>query len=338
MQKKLNILLILIGLGIIYYFVNNFGLENIWYNIRLSGWQLFNVLGIWAVIYLLNSYVLKIILGSEYKKIGFAKLYSITISSYAINFITPFVSLGGEPYKIYRLQKKIDTKTAVSSTVLYAMLHMLAHTFFWVLGVFIAFGFVGDSLPTKILLGVILIVVVFLIWFFFSRHKKGVLKSASRLIAKLKFLKSLNAKILNHKEKIDEIDFEIIELYTKRKKDFWTGLIIEFIARVLSSLEIYFIMAAIGISFSVWDAVYVTAAFTLMMNIIFFIPMELGTRESSLYLLVNGLSSVIGAGIFVAVVSRIREVFWIIVGIVLIQISGNKFSFFNSVKEKKNGS
>lgn len=338
MLKKLNLLLIIIGLGIIYYFIDNFGLDNIWTNIKLSGWQLFNVLGIWALIYLLNTYVLKIVLGNDYKKIGFRDLYLITISSYAINFITPFVSLGGEPYKIFRLQKKIETKKAVSSTVLYTMLHMLAHTFFWVIGIFIAFVFFDYSLLQKIILGFLLCAVIFLIWFFFSRHRKGVLKSFTKLIGKMKFLKSLNAKIDSQKEKIDEIDEEIIKLYKNRKKDFWLGLSVEFFARLLSSLEIYFIMIAIGISFTVWDAIYVTAAFTLMMNIIFFVPMELGTRESSLYILINGLSSVSGAGIFVAIVSRIREVFWIVVGIVLMQISGNKLSSIREMDENKKGS
>jgi len=334
MIKKLNVLFILIGLGIIYYFINNFGLENIWINIKLSGWQLFNILAVWAFIYLLNTLVLKIILGAEYKKVGLKTLYSITISSYAINFVTPFVSLGGEPYKIYRLQKEIETKTAVSSTVLYTMLHMLAHTFFWVFGIFIAFGIL-DNFFIKTVLGIILAAVFFLIWFFFSKYKKGVLKYFVKLIAKLKFLKSANLRLKRNKEKINEIDEEIIEFYTKRKKDFCAGLLIEFFARILSSLEIYFIMTAIGISFTLWESIYVTATFTLMMNIIFFVPMELGTRESSFYLLVSGLSSVNGAGLFVAIVSRVREVFWIITGIILIQVSGSKFSLFG---KNKNGS
>ena len=332
MAKKINIVLILIGIGIIYYFINNFGLDNIWENIKLSGFQLINVLGIWAVVYFLNAYVLKIILGPDSKKTGFWELYTVTVSAYSINYITPFISLGGEPYKIFCLKDKLGTKKAASSTILYTMLHMLAHTFFWLMGIFIAFVFFEFEFFEKLLMGIILVGVMFLIWFFFSRHKKGVLKSFAKIIKKLKFLKSLNKKIETNYDKMNEIDEEIIELYHNRKKSFWWGLTVEFFARVLSSLEIYFIMIAIGIDFTVWDAIYVTAAFTLMMNIIFFVPMELGTRESSLYLLIKGLSSVEGAGIFVAIVSRIREVFWIILGILIIQIKGTKYSITGKQK------
>lgn len=326
MIKKLNYILIIVGLALIYYFVDRFGLNNIIENIEHSGLQLFNVLGIWLLVYILNAYVLKIILGEDSKKVGFINLCAVTISSYAINYITPFVSLGGEPYKILYLQKKLTTEKAASSTILYTMLHMLAHTFFWLLGICIAFVFFEYDFFEKLIMGLAIVLILLLILFFFSRHKKGVLKTFSRLIKKLKFLKSINLKLEKHKDKINEIDDEITELYLYRKKSFWLGLSIEFIARVLSSFEIYFIMIAIGISFTIWDAIYVTAAFTLMMNIIFFVPMELGTRESSLYILIKGLSTVNGTGIYVAIISRIREVFWIIIGIIIIQIQGTKFS------------
>ena len=334
MAKKINIILIVTGIGIICYFLNNFGLDNIWKNIKLSGFQLFNVLGIWAVVYLLNAYVLKIILGTDSKKVAFWELYIVTVSTYSINYITPFVSLGGEAYKIFCLKDKLGTRKAASSTILYTMLHMLAHAFFWLTGIFIAFIFFEFRFPEKLLMAIVLTGVLFLIWFFFSRHKKGVLKSFSEIIKKLKFLKSVNKKIDIHKERIDEIDEEIISLYLNRKKSFWRGLFVEFFARVLSSFEIYFIMVAIGINFTLWEAIYVTAAFTFLMNIIFFVPMELGTRESSLYFLIKGLSSVNGAGVFVAVVSRVRELFWIVLGIIIIQVKGTKYSVTG--KNKKN--
>lgn len=322
MLKKLNIFIIILGLIIIYYFVNDFGLDQIIINIKKSGFDLFWVIFVWAVIYFLNALVSKIIIGNKGEKVGIFELFGLTISAYSINLVTPFVSLGGEPYKIIELQNKLGTKRATSSTLLYTILHMLAHTFFWLIGFAIAFFFFEYSILEMIVLIILLAFVFLLVWFFFSRLKKGVARAFANLGLKLKFWKSLKAKIEKYETNITEIDLQIIDFYKNRKKDFWLAFSIELFARVLTSFEIYLILISIGVSITIFEAIYLTAAFTLLMNLIFFVPMELGTRESSLYFLVKGLYSLDGVGVYVAIISRIREVFWIVLGIILIQIRG----------------
>jgi hypothetical protein len=62
------------------------------------------------------------------------------------------------------------------------------------------------------------------------------------------------------------------------------------------------------------------------MNMFFFVPFELGTREGSLYFILESLGFGAGVGIFIAVVNRIREFFWILVGLLLIQLKGKVVS------------
>lgn len=329
MLKKINIIVIILGCLVIYYFVNDFGLEKIIDNLKQSGPQLIYILLLWALIYILNAIVLKVIIGKDNGSLKFSEMLGITISAYSINLVTPFVSLGGEPYKILAMQDKLGTKKATAATLLYTILHMLAHTFFWLLGFVIAFIFFKYSKLEMFILILLLSLVFFLVWFFFSRLRKGVVRSFTNLIKKIKFLKSVNSKIAKHNEKIDEIDLLIIDLYKNRQTDFWIALSVEFFSRLLTSFEIYIVLQAVSVNINFAEAVYITAAFTLIMNLIFFVPMELGTRESSLYFLVKGLYSVDGVGVYVAIISRIREVFWILMGIILIQIRGIKYSFKN---------
>lgn len=324
MLKKINLLLIGLGLMVIVYFIHDYGLNKIIENIQLSGIYLLYVLLLWVGIFLLNTIVYKIIIGNKHGT-DYIELLGLTISGFAINTVTPFVSLGGEPYKILALKSKLGTRRATSTTLLYTMIHMLAHTFFWLIGFAIAFTFFTYSSFEMFILILLLLFVFLLIWFFFSRHQKGVMKSLAELMAKLKFLKSINKKLSDNKEKLIEIDDQIKDFYHNRKLKFWSALSIELVARILTSLEIYIILISVNVNITIGEAVYLTAAFSLIMNLVFFVPMELGTRESSLYLLVQGISGIAGVGVYVAIISRIREVFWLVIGLVLIQIKGIKY-------------
>jgi hypothetical protein len=52
--------------------------------------------------------------------------------------------------------------------------------------------------------------------------------------------------------------------------------------------------------------------------------MGLGTREGGLVLILEGLKYASGVGVYVGLINRIREFFWIFVGLVFIQFRKNK--------------
>ena len=57
--------------------------------------------------------------------------------------------------------------------------------------------------------------------------------------------------------------------------------------------------------------------------LIFFFPMQLGAREGGLALAVDGLHMSPALGVYVGLITRIRELLWIAIGMALIKI-GNK--------------
>ena len=72
------------------------------------------------------------------------------------------------------------------------------------------------------------------------------------------------------------------------------------------------------------DAVLVLAFSSLIGNLLFFFPMQLGAREGGLALIIKilGLSAP-GIGLFTSFYTRIRELFWIFIGVGLVKV-GNK--------------
>ena len=60
---------------------------------------------------------------------------------------------------------------------------------------------------------------------------------------------------------------------------------------------------------------------TLVANIFFFAPMQMGTREGGFVLAATTLAIPAGAGVYIGLCTRIRELFWIFIGVALTKIS-----------------
>ena len=59
-----------------------------------------------------------------------------------------------------------------------------------------------------------------------------------------------------------------------------------------------------------------------MSNLLFFVPFELGTRESATFILFRQLGYQPSLGLYAALVGRIRDLVWIAVGLVLVWARG----------------
>ena len=119
---------------------------------------------------------------------------------------------------------------------------------------------------------------------------------------------------------LNEIDNHIIELFTQRKPTFYISLGLEFIARVVSCLEIYFVGLAIHADISLFDSIIISAGSSLFANLLFFSPMQLGTREGGFVLALKSIGMAGSIGIFIGLVTRIRELFWILCGLLIMRI------------------
>ena len=68
-------------------------------------------------------------------------------------------------------------------------------------------------------------------------------------------------------------------------------------------------------------------AFTsLFANLLFFLPLQLGGREGGFLMSTAGLSLSAGAGIFVALIVRIRELIWTAIGLLFIKIERRTYN------------
>ena len=79
------------------------------------------------------------------------------------------------------------------------------------------------------------------------------------------------------------------------------------------------IMQAIGMEVNLLEAIIVSTGTSLFANILFFSPMQLGTKEGGLILALKSLGMEAANGVYIGLAMRISELFWIIVGVVMIK-------------------
>ncbi|MCF8306731.1 MAG: flippase-like domain-containing protein [Ignavibacteriales bacterium] len=333
-RNLISSFLTLIGFAALFWLLYEFGFQKIIINIQTTGIYVFPILLLWLIIFFIITYIWYIILDDDGNSISYYELFKINVSALAINDITPGINLGGEPYKILSLKDIISTSKAVSSVTLYTMIHWLSHFVVWILAILLVSTTSEMPSLVKSIMTVTVIILLLFTWLFIKRHQKGVFVSLLDIFQNLPLLWRLAAKFESHREKLHLIDDEIKGLFHERPKVFYTALMLDFLTRCLSSFEIFIILFSIGFDISLLQAFYIYAGYTLIVNIIFFMPMQLGTREAGMVIVFEILKITSATGIYVSLIMRIREFFWILIGLLLLR--HNKKNIFRRMI-KKNG-
>ncbi|PUV24842.1 MULTISPECIES: lysylphosphatidylglycerol synthase transmembrane domain-containing protein [Sphingobacterium] len=318
-SKIYKVLFMLIGIGTLAYMIRAMGVEEIWTNLEKIGWWFLPVLGSWAVLYWMNAIAFKAIIQEPQlpqTDVPFWKVLQLTVSGYAINYITPFVALGGEPYRIIELKNYVGGSKAGSSVLLYGVMHILSHILFWVVSVFLILWFVPASTLVDVACAVIFVMAIVCTWLFTKFYKKGITVSLLRALSGLPLVgKKINNLLEAKFETLNDVDQQVKNLFQNRRGRFYTALFWEFVARVVGCLEIYFIGLALDINIDFIDAMIISSGSSLFANLVFFFPMQLGTREGGLAMAVMSIGLPASVGIFMGIVTRIREIVWIIIGL-----------------------
>ena len=259
------------------------------------------------------------------RNVTFFWLYKVTISGFALNYATPGGLMGGEPYRIMALSPRIGTERASSSVILYVMTHIFSHFWFWLICSILFILLRHVTFLTGVMLSVVIGICLLAIWFFMKGYKRGLAVSGMRLISHIPGLRKRASRFIsNHSEQLATIDRQIASLHNQNPRTFVTIVALELTCRFLSALEVFFCLLVLYPSVNYLDCIFIVAFTTLFANLLFFMPLQLGGREGGFLMSTTGVGLTAGAGIFVALIVRIRELIWTAIGLLLIKYNGDK--------------
>ena len=315
------------GLAVLALMVTQLDFAQVWSGLSRAGYWFVAVIALWFFLYMFNTASWYVIINNagdaddkNVKKVGFWWLYKITVSGFALNYATPGGLMGGEPYRIMSLCPKIGTERASSSVILFAMTHIFSHFWFWFLSVLLYVVVHPVGVVMGAMLSVVTLFTLVAIWFFVKGYKKGIAVSILGLLSRFPLVKRWAQGFFErHREQLANIDSQIASLHNQNPKAFVSAVLLELSCRIVSALEIYFILLVIQPSANYLDSILILAFTSLFANMLFFMPLQLGGREGGFLMSAKGLALTTSAGIFVALIVRVRELIWTAIGLLLIK-------------------
>lgn len=332
--KRFNLrtLFFVLGVGALLAMVYAADPHALWDGALRVSWAFPMAVGIWGMAYLLNTFSFDVIIRRNVLAfpMTFFSLFRYTVTGYAINYITPFGLLGGEPYRVLELKSYLGTERATGSVLLYAMMHISSHFLFWMIScVLIALSVTHLSISLSITLLIVVFCCVICLYLFFKVYRQGMLLKWANKLKRWPIIGKRIQKISPQgEERLRMIDDNIGSLLLHHPNAFCKSLILELLARFVNCFEILCIMIALGCTVSYADAVIVVALSSLFANLLFFSPLQLGTREGGIFLSLSLLDTFAGVGekellglaVTISLATRLREFVWIAIGLLFLKI------------------
>jgi len=248
---------------------------------------------------------------SVHQKVPFTRLFLHRMSGFALSYLTPSAQTGGEPLRILMLQHEgIPSHTAVTSVIIDKALEFAA--LFVFIGVGITLALIDGSLPanTQIIFGVILVVLLSIIaWFYYSSVKDiGFFSSILRFTHLTRF-----KRFKKMEEKLIEVEKQMAAFYKNHLKVFLFLIFISLIISAFLLLEHYLVARFMGVRLTFFQT-FLASTIPYLAYIVP-IPGGLGLLESGHAAIFALLGVNINAFVLVFII-RMRDMVFVLVGLI----------------------
>lgn len=317
LQNISSLLFFLIGLVLLSFVIRRFGGWELWETFSQIGWKIIFILILPLSWYMAQALAWYVVMEETGQHVSYWSLLNIKLSGESINTLTPVSWMGGDPVRIMMLRKRMPGTLSTAATVLDRTMQSLAVVVFLLIGLSVAW--LTIDLPQNweyVFPGLTLLLIV-MVAFFIYRQKKGIFKHLTKILD-LIGLKRLNTTHLQ--EKTEALDKRIAQFYGEHPQRFLQALGLHVLGRLLGVLEIFYIAQFLGIPLGLSGALLL-ASLTVLVNMMFvFIPGSIGVMEGAYGAILHVLGQEAVAGVAIQLVRRLRTIFWIFVGLVLMLI------------------
>ncbi|HYS00199.1 MAG TPA: lysylphosphatidylglycerol synthase domain-containing protein, partial [Gemmatimonadales bacterium] len=247
-----------------------------------------------------------------------------TVASFSLNFMTPMVNVGGEPFKIAAVAPWLGLRRAAGSVVIYQILHTLGMLLSFLTAVVLGALLLPRNPAILASLALAFVVLAGLVLLLLTGHRHGGLERLLDLLHRIPLLDRLARRLEPKRVTLAQMDEQITEFYHRRPRRFVQAVALEYLSRSIFMIEYVLIAMGVGLNITFAQAYVIGGLTSLVQNVIFVVPFEVGTKEGSLYLVFDLLGLDPALGVYTAIVSRLRDLVWIGGGLALVWFSGRR--------------
>lgn len=316
-MKQLTVGLLVVGVLLLAVILRQTDLDQVWEALRQVGW-----LGVAALLGL-HFVAFAVDTGTWYLTLPSARLdakwiyrlWKAMMVGEALNVVTPFASLGGEPVKagLIRQHCGIGYREGTASLILAQTIVNLALVVFLLIGflLMLTTGSLPSSYRFAAGLGIILFSGGILGFVLVQRTK--LVSRAGRWLGRGK----LGEKARRVLQLVHEVEDRVIAFYTGTPKRLALALGTSLLHWILHAVGLYLALRFLGQTVSFGDAWALVAVVVLVRSVLFILPAGLGSQEATFVLLSSALCGAPAIGLAVAVLVRFREIVWVVWGMAI---------------------
>lgn len=323
MIKYWRIALALFGTAVLVIMVRAIGPSVLLGAVRQAGWVIVPIIVVQGVVYALNAAAWRITMRPDATRPSYPSVLRMSVTGFAMNFITPIVNAGGEPYRIAALSRWVGTARATGSVLLYVLVHAVSSILFWLSGIVATLLVV--PLKTAFVWGLVLLAGVLLgvLAFVLSGHRDGVVQRIANVLYKLR-LRKLSKWLADRHHGFEVVDAEITQTWRERPHRLGIAFGLDLTARYIGTVELMLVAYAMEVPLSLTTAIVIAGFHAFAMNLFFFFPWEIGSREGSTYGLVKAVGLPVEFAGLAAILARVREITWTGIGMGLLWFEDNR--------------
>ena len=323
MTRSIQIALFVLGAAVFGYLVSRIGLGQLAADAANTGFMFVPIVLLYALVYACSAGAWQLTMGDSQRP-SYWRTYAVTIAAGALNFLTPMINAGGEPFRAAALAPWLGKRRAAGSVILHRMVNSLAYVLVWFTAVVLAFALLPRETPAIVLIVLTIagLVLLAIIGLFLSAHRSGVLERLLDVLQRLPFIRRLAALIEPKRSILAELDQQITDFYHRSPGRFVQAILLEYLGRCIFMFEILLIVASLGYHIGYLRAFTIGGLEAVAGNVLFLIPFELGAREGAYYLLFQLFGLDPQLGLYTSIVGRVRDFAWIAAGLLLILAIG----------------
>lgn len=321
MKRRTLLLCFAIGAAVLAYLIHRVGFSNLVSEARRTGPMFPVIFASYGLVYVCNTAAWRVILGNgngNGPSLSFWRAYALFTSSFALNFLTPMLNFGGEPFRVGAAGRIVGIRRAAGSVLIHNVLRTLSFMFGWVTALALALVLLPASAGLDTLFAGAMLVSAALILLILAGHRRDLLTRTLNLLQRIPLLRRLGHRLEDRRPALIEIDRQVSDFYHRTPRRFWQALGLEYLSRWVLALEYYLILVSLGQHVSFIVAFVITILGGLITNLLFFFPYEVGSKEGGLFLLFRLFGIPGRLGVYAGLVDRVRDLAWIALGLVLV--------------------
>src|SRR3989475_6850700 len=176
MNRPLQIALFALGASVFGYLVARIGAGQLLSDAGRTGLMFVPIVLLYALVYACSALAWQLTM-EDFKRPPYWRSYAILISAGALNFLTPVINAGGEPFRAVAVAPWLGKRRAAGSVILHKMLHSLTYVLVWFTAVVLAFALLPGGTPPAVLgvLSAARLVLLGILALLVSVHRGGLL-------------------------------------------------------------------------------------------------------------------------------------------------------------------